>query len=97
MRLKLSEDQARIVLNAGGQIEVLDERGRVVGRLTPLSAEDIEMIEYCKQRRANPGKKIPSEQVTAHLQRLAEIAKTKTLDAEMVRDLIHRMQAGESV
>jgi hypothetical protein len=92
----LTPEQSQIVGEAGSSVEVRDEKGRIVARLTPLTPSEVEAIERWKNRpRAGPS--IPSAQVQAHLRRLAEIRQTEGMDEEKMLDLLRRMQAGEQV
>jgi hypothetical protein len=93
----LTDEQLRIVSEAGAVVEVRDSRGRTIAHLTPLDAADIEAIERWKRRQAAPGPLIPSEQVQAHLRRLAEIRASEGLDETRMIELLRRMQAGEQV
>ena len=56
----LTEDQARVLREAGDTVEVRDEQGRTVAHLTPLSPADIEAIERSKQARAAGGSRVQS-------------------------------------
>lgn len=93
----LTAEQARIVAESAGQVEVRDETGRIVGSLRALTPEDIQAIEHWKRVRRTKGPGIPSAQVQAHLRRLEEIRQQEGMDEAKMRDLLRRMQAGEQV
>jgi hypothetical protein len=93
----LTAEQFEILGEVGTAVEVRDNQGRPVGRLTPLTPAELEAIERWKSRRGNQGPGIPSAQVQAHLQRLDEIRRSEGLDEEKMLDLLRRMQAGEQV
>ncbi len=65
--------------------------------ITPLPAEDAEMILRSKESQAAGGPGVPSAQVQAHLRRLEEIATREQLDEARALDLVRRMRAGEEV
>jgi hypothetical protein len=93
----LTSEQARVVLQAGGPLEVRDEQGRTVAHLSPLLPHDIEAIEQSKRTRGVGGPRVPSEQVQAHLRRLGEIRQSEGLDEPKMLDLLRRLRAGEQV
>ena len=69
-QLFLTEEQARIVAQAPGAVEVRDPKGNVVGRLTPpYSAAD---IAEAKRRLATDQPRYPAEQVHARLEALQQ-------------------------
>jgi antitoxin (DNA-binding transcriptional repressor) of toxin-antitoxin stability system len=93
----LTEEQARILTQASLPVEVRDEQGRTVARLTPLDPEEIEAIERWKHSRNSGDVGVPSEQVQAHFRRLEEIRQRDGLDLTKALDLLRRMRAGEQV
>jgi antitoxin (DNA-binding transcriptional repressor) of toxin-antitoxin stability system len=93
----LSDEQMRVLTEAGAVVEARDAQGRTVAHLTPLSAADIEAIQRWKNRPPRTGPLIPSEQVQAHLRRLEEIRQSEGMDEAKMLDLLRRMQAGEAV
>jgi hypothetical protein len=93
----LTEEQARILEQAGGPVDVRDAEGRSVGSVLPLSPEDREAIARSRASQAAGGPGVPSAQVQAHLLRLEEIAAREELDEARVRELLRRMRAGEEV
>jgi antitoxin (DNA-binding transcriptional repressor) of toxin-antitoxin stability system len=95
--ITLTAEQAAIVREAGEALDVRDEHGLPLARLTPLSQADIEMILKCRATRAKGNPKIPSAQVQAHLRRLEEIRQSKGMDEVKMKDLLRRMRAGEKV
>jgi hypothetical protein len=93
----LTAEQVQVVQESGGQVEVRDETGRIVGSLRTLTPEDLQAIEHWKRVRGTKGPGIPSAQVQAHLRRLEEIRQQEGMDEAKMRDLLRRMQAGEQV
>src|SRR6267378_1282152 len=53
----LTEEQTRVVVGAGGVVEVRDPHNQPVASLTPFSPEDLEASARCK---ANGGKQAPT-------------------------------------
>jgi hypothetical protein len=47
--------------------------------------------------RGTLGPRVPSQEVQAHLRRLAEIRQTQKMDETKMLDLLHRLRAGEQV
>jgi hypothetical protein len=93
----LTEEQAQIIQQARGPVELRDAKGRPVARGTPLSPEDAEMIARSRESQAAGGPRVPSAQVQAHLQKLEEIASREDLDESQALELLRRMRAGETV
>lgn len=91
----LTAEQVRVALEAAEPVEVRDEQGRTVAHLTPLPPADVEAIEQSKRVRGTGGGRVPSEQVQAHLQRLAEIRQREGMDEATMLDQLRRMRAGE--
>jgi hypothetical protein len=93
----LTDEQARVIEEASGPVDLRNSQGQPIASATPLSAEDREMIRMAKEARAKGGRRIPSAEVRAHLARLEEIMQERPLDRAEVQELIRRMQAGEKV
>jgi hypothetical protein len=93
----LTEDQARIIQQAGGPVELRDSQGRPIACGTALPREDAEMITRSRESQAAAGMRVPSEQVQAHLRKLEEIAGREELDETRALELLRRMRAGEDV
>ncbi|MCI0457170.1 MAG: hypothetical protein L0Z62_09350 [Gemmataceae bacterium] len=91
----LTEEQSQIIAQADGPVEVRDNKGRTVGRLTPFNAAEVEAIARAKQNLSADGPLIPAAEVHAHLLKLEEISKREGLDAAKARELLRRMRAGE--
>jgi len=92
----LTTEQARVVLETSEPVEVRDDQGRTVAHLAPLHPADIEAIEQSKRSRGAGGPRVPSDQVHAHLRRLAEIRAKEGLDEAKMLELLRRMRAGEA-
>jgi hypothetical protein len=95
--ITLTEEQARVLAEAGEAVEVRDPSGRVVSFLSRFDPGDVEAILRHRRRKdANvPG--VPSAAVQAHLRRLEEISQREPLDEARMLDLLRRMRAGEEV
>ena len=91
----LTAEQVRVALEAAAPVEVRDEQGRTVAHLTPLHPADIEAIEQSKRSRGTGGPRVSSDQVQAHLRRLAEIREREGMDEAKMLDQLQRMRAGE--
>jgi hypothetical protein len=96
-QIVLTEEQSRIVAQAGGPVEVRSAEGKLLGAFEPLSAEDLVSIEICKQRRAQGGPTYSGAEVRARLQKLEEISRREPLDEARVIELLRRMRAGEEL
>jgi hypothetical protein len=96
-QIVLTEDQARILTEANGPVDVRDDHGRLIASLRLLDQADIEAIERFKRRPTNREPGVTSEQRQAHFRRLEEISQTEQLDQAKVHDLLRRMRAGEDV
>jgi hypothetical protein len=93
----LTGEQAGVVLGATEPVEVRDEQGRTVARLTPLDPGDVEAIERSKRNQDTGAPGVPSAQVQAHLAHLQGIRESEGMDEAKMRDLLRRMRAGEAV
>lgn len=95
----LTEEQSRILAEAGGPVDVRDAQGNPVASLNLLSPEDLEVIERLKKKRASgiQERGIPSEQVQAFLRKLHEIDEREGIDQAKVDDLLRRVRAGETL
>ncbi len=96
-QITLTEEQSRIIAEATDPIEIRDVGGRLLTHLVPVSPEVQEILERHRQRQGDRPRGIPSEQVQAHLRRLAEIRERQGMDEGQMRELLRRMQAGEEV
>jgi hypothetical protein len=93
----LTEEQARILAQAGESLEVRDPKGEAVAYLSPLDAFELESIRLWKETRDNPGPGIPSEQVQDHFRRLEVIRQREGMDIDKALELLRKMRAGEEV
>jgi hypothetical protein len=96
-QIVLTEEQSRIVTEATEPVEIRDVEGRLLTHILPLNPEDQAVLERHRQRGATVPRGIPSEQVQAHLRRLAEIREREGLDEAKMLELLRRMQAGEQL
>src|SRR4051794_26905584 len=95
----LTEEQARVLRQSQGPVDVRDEQGRPIASMSLLTPDDLEAIERYKRRKAEGRNRppIPAAKVREHLQRLAEIRDREGLDEPKMLELLRRMQAGEEV
>jgi hypothetical protein len=93
----LTEEQARVLADASGPVEVRDAEGRTLACFTPLTAEEMEVIARLQKRPRSTERGVPSAEVQAHLRKLEEIDQREGLDAARAKDLLRRMRAGEAV
>jgi hypothetical protein len=90
----LTEEQVQVLAQAGGPVEARDSQGRTLACLTPFDLAALELIARSRQSVAAGGPRVPSHQVQAHLQKLAEISQGKELDEARLLELLRRMRAG---
>ena len=96
-RIVLTEEQARVLAESKGRVEVYDAQGRLMCFMDWLGTPLEEIIAECKRRQASGKPGIPSERVRAMLRRLEEIERTEGLTREKVDDLLRRVKAGEAI
>lgn len=92
----LTEDQARILAESTGPVEMRDPQGRTLACVTPFDPVEREMLERARQSIAAGGKRIPSARVRMFLQRLHEMEKSEGIDEAKVKELLQRTIAEES-
>ena len=91
----LTPEQARVVREACGMIEVRDEAGQVLARI--LSPAEAAIVAEAKRRLAAGGPRYPMADVRARLHKLEAISQREPLDRARVKELLDRMRAGEDV
>jgi hypothetical protein len=91
----LSVEQAQLVEQATEPVELRDELGKVLARILPLA--DQQALARIIENRLRNRTPYPASEVSARLQRLAEIRRDDGMDLEKARDLLRRMRAGERV
>jgi hypothetical protein len=96
-QIVLTEEQLRIVNEAGGAVDVVDGRGQPIASMRVLDAHELEAIERFRRNGGNQGPGVPAEQVQAHFRRLEEIRQKEGMDLPKALDLLRRMRAGEEV
>jgi hypothetical protein len=96
-RIVLTEEQARVLAETKGRVEVCDAQGRLLCFMDWLGTPLEDIIAECKRRQALGEPTIPSAQVKAHLWKLEEIRQREGMDEAKMRDLLRRMRAGEEV
>ncbi len=93
----LTEEQARVLAESKGQVEVYDAQGRLMCFMDWLGTPLEEIIAECKRRRASGKPGIPSERVKAMLRRFEEIERTEGLTPEKKQEILRRVKAGEPI
>ncbi len=96
-RIVLTEEQARVLAESKGRVEVYDIHGRLMCFMDWLGEPLEEVIAECKRRQSSGKPGIPSAQVQAHLRKLEEIRQREGMDEAKMWDLLRRMRAGEEV
>ncbi len=96
-QIVLTDQQARILQEAKGPVEVRDPLGRIVSFLPPMDLLDAEAVAHHINTRDQPRQTVPAAKVQAHLRRLEEIRQAEGMDQAKMHELLRRMQAGEDV
>jgi hypothetical protein len=96
-QIVLTEEQARMIAETSGQLDVVDPQGRPVASMRVFDAHDLEALERYKRNKGKQVQGVPSEQVQAHFRRLEEIREKEGMDLPKALDLLRRMRAGEEV
>jgi hypothetical protein len=91
----LTAEQARVVREASGLVEVRDEAGQILASF--LSPVEAAIVAEAKRRLAAAGPRYPMAEVRARLQKLEAISQHEALDSARVKELLDRMRAGENV
>jgi hypothetical protein len=95
-QIVLTPEQLSVLANSSAAVEALDQDGRTVARLEPLSPEEIAAIEEYKRTRGQPkGPEVTGERVLAFLHRLDELDESGSVDDVTVGELLRRTVAGE--
>jgi CRISPR/Cas system-associated endonuclease Cas1 len=95
-QIVLTPDQVKLYHQAREPVQVCDTQGKVLGTLPPdYSAE---FIAELKRRAREPGRKrYSSEQVTRHMQALAEIWKREgPLSEKRTQEILEQIRAEDS-
>ena len=94
-QIVLNPEQAKLYHQATAPIQVCDTQGRVLGTLPPdYSAE---FIAELKRRAQAPGRRFSSEQVTRHMQALAEAWKREgPLSEKRTMEILEQIRAEDS-
>jgi hypothetical protein len=66
----LNDAQASVVREAGGELEVLDGAGRMIGMLFPQTDDEAVIVAEAKRRLATPGRRYTTAEVLTHLRSL---------------------------
>jgi hypothetical protein len=93
----LTLEQVQALQSASGPLEVRDEQGRPVGRLTALTPIELDMIERARQMRTAGGHRVSTAQLLGYLDRLGQIRDAEGLDEPKMLELLGRLRAGEQV
>lgn len=91
-QIVLNSEQAKLYHQATQPVQVCDTQGKVLGTLPPdYSAE---FIAELKRRAREPGRRFTSEQVTRHMQALAEVwDREGPLEKERLLEELERIRA----
>jgi hypothetical protein len=94
-QIVLTPDQAKLYHQAKESVEVCDTQGKVLGMLSPdYSAE---FIAELKRRAQAAGRRFASEQVTRHMQALAEVWKREgPFDEKRTMEILEQIRAEDS-
>lgn len=91
VHIVLTEDQARLVSEAGAPVEVRDPQGKWLGRLDP---EEAAIVADLLRKRGTPRKGIPAKKVEAHLRALeAEWERTEGFDRQYMLTFLEKLRA----
>jgi hypothetical protein len=93
----LTEEQARVLREAQGPVDVRDEQGRPLASMRLLTPLDQELLEMHKRSRASSAPPIPSARVHAFLRKLQEVEQAEGIDEAKVQELLRRVRAGEDL
>jgi hypothetical protein len=66
----LNDAQASVVREAGGELEVFDGTGRMIGTLFPQAHDEAAIVAEAKRRLASPGRRYTTAEVLTHLRSL---------------------------
>ena len=87
----LTEDQARVVAQAGTAVEVRDPEGKWLGRIDPREAA---IVADLLRRRGEPRQTIPAVRVEEHMRALqAEWDRTGGFDREYMLEYLKELRA----
>jgi len=91
----LTPEQARMYHQAKEPVQVCDSQGKVLGTLPPdFSAE---FIAELKRRAREPGRRFSSEQVSRHMQALAEAWKREgPFDEKRILEVLETIRAEDA-
>jgi hypothetical protein len=96
-RIVLTEEQARVLAESKGRVEVYDAQGRLMCFMDWLGKPLEEIIAECKRRRASGERGIPGARVQAMLRRFEEIDRTEGMTREKMEEILRRVKAGEEI
>jgi hypothetical protein len=94
-RIVLTPDQASLYHQAKEPVQICDAEGKVLGTLPPdYSAE---FIAELKRRAHQTGRRFTSEEVTRHMQALAEVWKRDgPLDEKRTLEVLEQIRAEDA-
>ncbi len=94
-QIVLTPDQVKVYHQAKEPVQVCDAQGRVLGTLPP--DHSTEFIAELKRRAQSPGRRFTSEQVTRHMQALAEVWKREgPLDEKRTLEVLEEIRAEDA-
>lgn len=94
-QITLTPEQAKLFHQSKGPIAICDTDGKVIGTLPPdYSAE---FIAELKRRAKSPGRRFSSEQVTRHMQGLAEAwNKEGPFDESRLMEILEQLRSEDA-
>ncbi len=87
----LTEAQERILTQALGPVEIRNAEGRLLAACTPLTSQNLEMIEKARKSLAAGGPGIPSARVQAMFRKLADLDRTEGIDQNRVAEIVQQV------
>jgi hypothetical protein len=94
--ITLTEEQARVLAQAQGPVDVRDAQGRPLGSATPLRPGDIEAIRQSKSALAAGEPTVPGERVQALLRTFDEVDQRGGLDEAKAEQLLSELFAEDA-
>jgi hypothetical protein len=91
----LTQEQAKVLSEAGGGVAVYDPEGRPLAFLKALDPGQAAIVIECKRRLKEGGPYVPSSRISAMLDKLNEIDGTDGASPEKVEEVVRRTIAGE--
>jgi hypothetical protein len=91
----LTEEQAKVLSEAGEGVAVYDPKGLPLAFLKALNPDEAAIVIECKRRLKAGGPRVPSSRIGAMLRKLNEIDTKDGVTPETVEEIVRRTIAGE--